>query len=193
VECYTRGRTRSPNLLLRREAPYPLGHTSCCTHRLIAELRLGIISRQSIKRSSITGGQQTRAARAMSSPGVEPGLSRPRRDVLAAKPRGNRRRRCAEDGNSQFKEAIPGKADSILSEHSTRIPVIDVGGEPDGHCGDSDKPWNLCRECLGSNSYIPHHKDWGLPRHFGCESEGQGPMKIRKPARALWRLKANVT
>jgi hypothetical protein len=95
VECYTRGRTRSPNLLLRREAPYPIGHTSCCTHRLIAELRLGIISRQSIKRSSITGGQQTRAARAMSSPGVEPGLSWPRRDVLAARPRGNRRRRSS--------------------------------------------------------------------------------------------------
>jgi hypothetical protein len=38
------------------------------------------------------------------------------------------------------------------------------------HCRDSDKPWNLCRECLGSNSYIPHLKDWGLPRHFGCES-----------------------
>jgi hypothetical protein len=36
----------------------------------------------------------------MSSPGVEPGLSRPRRDGLAARPWGNRRRRCAEDGRA---------------------------------------------------------------------------------------------
>jgi len=34
---------------------------------------------------------------------------------------------------SQGKKGIHGKADRISSEHSTRIPVIDVGGEPDGH------------------------------------------------------------
>ena len=38
-----------------------------------------------------------------------------------------------QETNSQCKKAIPGNADSTSSEHSTRIPVIDVGGEPDGH------------------------------------------------------------
>lgn len=34
---YTRGGTRTRNLLLRREAPYPLGHTSWCC--LLSEQR----------------------------------------------------------------------------------------------------------------------------------------------------------
>jgi hypothetical protein len=61
------------------------------------------------------------------------------------------------------------------------------------HCEDSYMLLILCRECLGSNSYIPYRKDWSLPRHFGSEAEGQGPMKIIKRAQALWRLKASVT
>ena len=31
IETNTRGGTRAHNLLLRREAPYPLGHTGGCT------------------------------------------------------------------------------------------------------------------------------------------------------------------
>ena len=37
----TRDGTRTHNLLLRREAPYPLGHTSCC--KLLAAFGLGWI------------------------------------------------------------------------------------------------------------------------------------------------------
>jgi hypothetical protein len=29
MNSFTRGRTRTCNLLLRRETPYPLGHTGC--------------------------------------------------------------------------------------------------------------------------------------------------------------------
>jgi hypothetical protein len=60
-------------------------------------------------------------------------------------------------------------------------------------CEDSYMLLILCRECQGSNSYIPYRKDWSLPRHSGAEAEGQGPMKIIKHAQALWRLKASVT
>ena len=37
----TRGGTRTRNLLLRREAPYPLGHTSC--YKLLATFGFGWI------------------------------------------------------------------------------------------------------------------------------------------------------
>ena len=39
----------------------------------------------------------------------------------------------SQETSSQCKTMVHGKADPTSSEHSTRIPVIDVGGEPDGH------------------------------------------------------------
>jgi len=62
------------------------------------------------------------------------------------------------------------------------------------HCEDSYMPWNLRRECPGSNSYIPYHKDSSPPKNFRFWGwQARVPMKIRKCAPAIWKLKASVT
>jgi hypothetical protein len=99
------------------------------THR---RAPFGIISRHSIKRSSIAGGQQTRAARAMSSPGVEPGLSRPRRDVLAARPRGNRRRRSSTSTSTSTSIGGPPTGNAFISSPA-RAPSLWSSALPAHH------------------------------------------------------------
>ena len=54
---YTRGGTRTRNLLLRREAPYPLGHTSLCLGMMFDIERPDMIA-------SVTSRAQNRNAKA---------------------------------------------------------------------------------------------------------------------------------
>jgi hypothetical protein len=72
-----------------------------------------------------------------------------------------------QETSSKRKKAIPGKTDSISSEHRTRIPVIDIGGEPDGH---------VVPRCFQSGpAFIAPRKKAG----GGAGRDGSEPFELR--------------